>query len=244
MNLLYIMRRNHIYLGSELLSNTCHLNSLKYCNPIIFKNVATFFDAMNEIDILKDVKYISNRAVDKNIKEFLDSMIAGGLPLDFKRSYEGDLTQILDAGIPSILINPCPCDFIEFDSEGYQFTCIQRDFYLREYGYYWNIENFCLKDDKENSIWNFAVGKKPCDQRKGNDQLLQILFIFYHRFSHVQVGNNDKIKGKMPIFFVTFFLDYVLFEYFFGSELFNSRYLRHKMSDEAFIDLLKDKFKF
>lgn len=184
---------------------------------------------MDNIGSLKNLKYISSESF-KDIKQYNDILLICGLAVEFQKTYEAELVRSLDAGVPPILVCDYPCDFIEFEGNSHQFTCIKRDLYIQREGR-WDNSTSCLKNGQNHPKLNLTPGNKPCDKKQSNHLLSKVLSLFRGMFPKVKVGKDDEKKGKIPIFFYSDFLNYLMFNYFFGRELFKRRYNYNKLQE-------------
>ena len=121
------------------------------------------------------------------------------------------IQKIMTFGVPAVLLCKAPCDYLGFDRSNYRFSCIVKEDKM-ECGEY-NEDSPCCKGYKD----------KICSEEYTDKETLMFLHEFYNKFPNIRWDESNR-EGIIPLFMFSFFIDFLIFQSFFGDDIFRRRY--------------------
>ncbi|MBI5056040.1 MAG: hypothetical protein HZB61_05445 [Nitrospirae bacterium] len=211
------MIRDHIYVSSELLGAKEYSKASKYKSLNDNNDIHALIKKLKEIGLLPlELSLLTTENNPRlNLKKYKKILLASCFSPCNKLSLK-NLQEIMDLAVPAVPVNNELCDFIIFDEKAYNYTCIQRQAAIKDQTF---DQDICYK--KSNGTPFYLRGEKLCDSSYNDQEIIEILFKFHECFPNVRINDDE---GRLPLFLYSYFLDYILFESFFGNEIFWGRF--------------------
>lgn len=230
--------RDYVYLPQSLLKANHYTHSKKYRiqtpDNRVLDLIAELADKLHACKCLPHkVRFFRSKDPTSDLDRYSDIMLTTGLAPNANSVSPDILRRFFFWGVPVVPIHDALCDFIDFElNQEFAFTCIHREVGLDDET--WDEQADCPN----------GQDPKLCGQYYKDEDMLNILRRFYDTFPRVRVNEDkgDKELGRLPLFMYSFFMDHLLFEAFFGKEIFEQRFrfnnIANKMSAGVAADLL------
>lgn len=212
-------RRNHVLICPNCENDTAFAKAEKYSSSIdagddSFCKIEELIQKLNRLNLLPRSVNLSLFAANDdrflNLSSVRDTLLTAAGYCDKTLSLDR-VQKIMSFGIPGILINEAPCEFIGFDRTNYRYSCIKKE------------EKVDLGEDYDQSPCYKGYHKKICVNDFSDQNTLLFLHEFYNSFPNI-IFDEEKREGIIPLFMYSFFIDFLIYQSYFGDDIFKYRY--------------------
>jgi len=212
--------RNHVFICPECAVDLSFKNAKKFCLEDYQSAFGTQCEFVNLIEKLKmmsllpkDIDLSIFSAEDdkfRDLSKVRETLLTAAGFCDQSISLNS-LLKIMGFGVPAILLCKAPCDYLGFDRTNYRFSCTLKE------------EKAAIGEDEKNDSCYKGYENKICSQDYSDQETLMFLQEFYNKFPNIRWDENNR-EGIIPLFMFSFFIDFLIFQSFFGEHIFKRRF--------------------